>query len=169
LLGLTRQSLDSMLHRRHRRLLPLRPPAEPRRSSLMFREGDPTRTRGVQILHIEDDAVVAAVVKQTLKGEGWRVVTYADGAAALREIEGSTRYDLMIIDNQLPGVNGLELVLRARSLPHRQQVPIIMLSASDSEREARRAGASTFLRKPEDMNVLTEAIARLLARKLKQN
>src|ERR1044072_7126170 len=38
LLGLTRQSLDSMLHRRHRRLLPLRTPAEPRRRSLMFRE-----------------------------------------------------------------------------------------------------------------------------------
>jgi DNA-binding response OmpR family regulator len=74
----------------------------------------------------------------------------------------------MIIDKQLPGVDGLDLVGRARELPHRQQVPIIMLSAGDFEREARRAGASVFLRKPEDMHALAENIARLLARKPKQ-
>ncbi|MDT5295403.1 MAG: hypothetical protein QOJ76_2283 [Acidobacteriota bacterium] len=168
LLGLTRQNLDSMLHRRHRRLLPLRTPPEPRRASLMFREGDAAQTRRVQILHVEDDALVAAAVKERLMEEGWRVVTYADGGAALREIEGESLYDLMIIDNHLPGVNGLKIVSRARALPHRQQVPIIMLSAGDVEREARGAGASAFLRKPEDMHALAESIARLLARRPKQ-
>ena len=169
LLGLTRQSLDSMLHRRHRRLRPLRTPSEPRRSSLMFREDDPAREAlMVRILHVEDDTLVANVVKETLKDEGWRVSTYTDGAAALKEIEGGTHYDLMIIDNQLPGLSGLELVSRARRLPHRQQVPIIMLSATDEWREARRVGASAFLRKPEDVHALTETIARLLARRLKQ-
>ncbi|MET0625640.1 MAG: response regulator [Pyrinomonadaceae bacterium] len=169
LLGLSRQSLDSMLQRRHRRLLHLRTPLEPRRSSLMFREPDEAeRPRGVHILHVEDDVLVAAAVRETLKGEGWHVSTYADGLAALREIEGGAEYDLMIIDRQLPGADGLELVSRARELPHRQQVPVIMLSAGDFEREARRAGASVFLRKPEDMDALAETIARLLARKLKQ-
>ena len=169
LLGLTRQSLDSMLHRRHRRLLPLRTPTEPRRSSLMFREDDPAReTRLVRILHVEDDTLVADVVKEALRDEGWRVSTYTDGAAALKEIEGETHYDLMIIDNRLPGVSGLELLTRARLLPHRQQVPIVMLSATDEWREARRAGASAFLRKPEDMHALAETIARLLARRPKQ-
>jgi two-component system chemotaxis response regulator CheY len=169
LLGLTRQSLDSMLHRRHRRLRPLRTPTEPRRSSLMFREDDTAReARMVRILHVEDDTLVANVVKETLRDEGWRVSTYTDGAAALKEIEGDTHYDLMIVDNHLPGLSGLELVSRARELPHRQQVPIIMLSATDEWREARRAGASAFLRKPEDVHALTETIARLLARRLKQ-
>jgi CheY-like chemotaxis protein/tetratricopeptide (TPR) repeat protein len=169
LLGLTRQSLDSMLQRRHRRLRPLRTPSEPRRSSLMFREDDTAReARMVRILHVEDDTLVANVVKETLRDEGWRVSTYTDGSAALKEMEGGTHYDLMIIDNQLPGLSGLELVSRARRLPHRQQVPIIMLSATDEWREARRVGASAFLRKPEDVHVLTETIARLLARKPKQ-
>lgn len=168
LLGLTRQSLDSMLHRRHRRLLPSRPPTEPRRSSLMFREDDPAREgRAVRILHAEDDALVANVVRGALRGEGWRVSTYADGSAALAEIESDAHYDLMLLDNHLPGVNGLELLSRARQLAHRQQVPIIMLSASDEWREARRAGATAFLRKPEDMHALTETIARLLARRTK--
>ena len=169
MLGLTRQSLDSMLHRRHRRLLHLRTPPEPRRSSLMFREpDDPERPRGVHILHVEDDALVAAAVRETLRGEGWGVSTYTDGLAALAAIEGGTVYDLMIIDKQLPGADGLDLVCRARELPHRQQVPVIMLSAGDFEREARRAGASAFLRKPEEMHALAETIARLLARKPKQ-
>src|ERR1044071_5464830 len=169
LLGLTRQSLDAMLHRRHRRLLHLRTPSEPRRSSLMFREPhEEAPTRGVHILHAEDDALVASAVREALRGEGWRVSTYADGPSALVEIEGPEHYDLLIIDKQLPGADGLELVVRARELPHRQHVPIIVLSASDLEREARRAGASAFLRKPEGMPALAEAIARLLARKMKQ-
>src|SRR5919112_2651174 len=166
LLGLTRQSLDSMLHRRHRRLFPLRAPLETRRSSLMFREDDPAReARMVRILQVEDDTLVADVVRQTLREEGWRVSTYTGGAAALAEIEGDARYDLIIIDNHLPGLSGLELLSRARRLPHRQQVPIVMLSASDEWREARRAGASAFLRKPEDVHALTETVARLLARR----
>jgi CheY-like chemotaxis protein/tetratricopeptide (TPR) repeat protein len=169
LLGLTRQSLDSMLHRRHRRLLPFRTPPEPRRSSLMFREDDPAQEgRMVHILHAEDDTLVANVVRETLRDEGWRVSTYTDGTAALAEIEGETHYDLMIVDNQLPGVGGLELLSRARQLTHRQQVPIIMLSATDEWREARRAGATAFLRKPEDVHALTETVARLLARRLRQ-
>jgi CheY-like chemotaxis protein len=168
LLGVTRQSLDSMLRRRHRRLLHLRTPPAPRRSSLMFREPDDAeRARSVHILHVEDDALVAAAVREVLKSEGWRVSTYTDGLEALREIEGGTHYDLMIIDKQLPGADGLDLVSRARELPHRQLAPVIMLSAGDFEREARRAGASVFLRKPEDMHALAETIARLLARRAK--
>src|SRR3712207_2432845 len=89
LLGLTRQSLDSMLHRRHRRLLPLRPPTEPRRSSLMFRGDNPAQEgRAVRILHAEDDALVASGVREALRDGGWRVSTYADGAAAPAEVEG---------------------------------------------------------------------------------
>lgn len=170
LLGLTRQSLDSMLHRRHRGLLPLRTPAEPRRSSLMFREPDGApETRPVHILHAEDDALVASAVREALRGEGWRVRTCADGPSALEEIEGAKPYDLLIIDKQLPGADGLELVARARALPHRQHAPVIVLSASgEAERDARRAGASAFLRKPEDMPALAETVARLLARRPKQ-
>jgi CheY-like chemotaxis protein len=135
----------------------------------MFREpDDEATTRSVHILHAEDDALVASAVREALRGEGWRVSTYADGPSALGEIEGPEHYDLLIIDKQLPGADGLELVVRARELPHRQHVPVIVLSASDIGREARRAGASAFLRKPEDMPALAETIARLLARRPKQ-
>jgi CheY-like chemotaxis protein len=161
MLGLTRQSLDAMLHRRHRRLLPLRTPIEPRRSSLMFREGDREGARCIQILHAEDDEIVAEFIGESLGEEGWRVNTFRDGADALREVESDAHYDLMVIDHFLPGVNGIEIVSRARELEHRQQVPIIVLSAADVERDARRAGASAFLRKPDDVPLLAETVARL--------
>ena len=126
------------------------------------------QSRVVQILHAEDDALVAAAVRDLLGGEGWRVTTCADGRAALREVDGPEHYDLLIVDGQLPGADGLELIRRARGLPHRRQLPVIMLTAGDAEREARRAGASAFLRKPEDVHALAETVARLLAREPKR-
>ncbi len=167
LLGINRQSLDTMLHvGRHRALAHLRTPAEPRRSSLMFRdEVDCPDTRAVSVLHVEDDALVADGVRMTLNGEGWSVETCADGSSALDRLRGAARYDVLIFDNNLPDTDGVELIRQTRSLAHRQQTPIIVLSASDVEAQARRAGANAFLQKPDDVSHIAEAVARLLARK----
>jgi len=56
----------------------------------------------------------------------------------------------------------LELVQRARKISHRRRTPIIMLSASDCEREAWRAGVNAFLKKPEQIDELPATIVRLL-------
>lgn len=170
LLGIERQSLDAMLHKgRHKALAHLRTPVEPRRRSLMFRdEVDCPDTRAVSILHVEDDATVADAVQTALADEGWAVETCRDGAEALERLESGARYDVLIFDNQLSpgGMDGVELIRRTRALAHRQQTPIIMLSGnSDVEMLARRAGANAFLRKPADMSLIAETVARLLARK----
>jgi CheY-like chemotaxis protein/tetratricopeptide (TPR) repeat protein len=167
LLGIERSSLDAMLHRgRHKALKHLRTPAEPRKSSLMFRDEVGCHdTQAVSVLHVEDEASVAEAVRMTLDDEGWMVETCGDGAAALERLSSGARYDVLIFDNQLPGMGGIELIRRTQALAHRQQTPIIMLSASDVELQARRAGAKAFLRKPDDMPVLAETVARLLARK----
>lgn len=169
LLGIERQSLDAMLRRgRHRALARLRTPVEPRRRSLMFRdEVDCPDTSAVSVLHAGDDSFVAGAVNMTLSGEGWSVETCGDGAAALERLQSGARYDVLIFDNRLPDTGGLELIRRARSLAHRQQTPIIMLSADELEIQARRAGANAFLRKPEDVSAIGETVARLLARKSK--
>jgi CheY-like chemotaxis protein len=85
-----------------------------------------------------------------------------NGATALENLKGDTPYDLIIVDNDLPGLSGLELVLRARSMALRRNTPIIMLSADDCEKEAWRAGANAFLRKPEAVDRLSSTITRLL-------
>jgi CheY-like chemotaxis protein len=71
-------------------------------------------------------------------------------------------YDLVLVDNELPGLSGLELVQRARRMTHRRRTPIVMLSGTDCETEAWRAGVDAFLRKPDDIDQVASTIARLL-------
>ncbi len=114
------------------------------------------------ILHAEDHKVVADAVAETLELEGWRVVTCCDGAVAVRRLASDARYDLLLFDNHLPNVNGLELVKYARGLAHHRQTPIVMLSASECSRDAQLAGANVFLRKPQDIAKIVPTIRQLL-------
>lgn len=159
-------SLINRLNYRHQELLAARTPIEPRKQSLIF--VNDTETRPLSILHVEDNKLIADAVKDTLEMEGWRVESFREGTAALQMISGDEHYDVLIFDDGLPDTDGLELIRQTRLLPHRQQTPIIMFSASEVEKEARRAGANAFLRKPVDANVIAETVARLLARKPKQ-
>jgi two-component system chemotaxis response regulator CheY len=115
------------------------------------------------ILYVEDHEVVAAAVRDALEAQGWRVVSCLDGAAALMRLASGARYDLLITDNHLPHVNGLEVVRYARSLKSRAELPIIMFSATDCAAAAEQAGVDVFLRKPEDVGRLIPAIRELFA------
>ncbi|MDQ1523705.1 MAG: two-component system, OmpR family, alkaline phosphatase synthesis response regulator PhoP [Pyrinomonadaceae bacterium] len=174
-------SLVSLLKNRHKHLLHARTPIVPRRRSIIrpataattpapyhgARQQRPAEkaARPALILHVEDNRAVAVAVRDTLEEQGWAVRHCADGAQARREIASDAHYDLILLDNELPGANGVELVRRARSLPRRRQTPIIMFAASDCEADARRAGADAFLHKPKDIALLVETVARLLADK----
>jgi CheY-like chemotaxis protein len=161
-------SLNKKLRHKYPELLRQRTPAKERKQSLMFiNEGD-KETRTLTILHVEDDEVIASTVRELLELEGWNVEMCGEADAALKILESSAHYEILIFDNKLPGLDGVELIRRVRRIPHRRQTPIIMLSASDIQAEARLAGANTFLRKPDDMTVIAETIARLRARRSKQ-
>ena len=103
------------------------------------------------------------MIQDTLTQRGWDVVVREDGGSALAEIEGAEAYDLIITDYELPGVNGVALTRAARATRHRRRTPIIMFTASPVEREAREAGVDSFLRKPDDVGRLVEAIRGQLA------
>ncbi|HEY9405708.1 MAG TPA: response regulator [Pyrinomonadaceae bacterium] len=115
------------------------------------------------ILLVEDHKIVAQAVQETLEAEGWRVSLCGDGGVALLRLASETRYSLLLLDNNLPSVSGIELVRYARTLPHRREMPIIMFSASECGGEARRAGVDEFLRKPQDTGKIVETVARLLS------
>jgi DNA-binding response OmpR family regulator len=80
-------------------------------------------------------------------------------------LKSRTRYDLLIVDNDIPGLSGLELVLRVRSMAHRRNIPIIMLSGNECEKEAWRAGVDDFLRKTDAVNELVSRITRVLEKR----
>jgi CheY-like chemotaxis protein len=162
-------TLAAMLDKegRHKDLAYLRTPPETRRQSIInprSRRRSRTKARTINILCVEDYQAVAEAVKETLEELSWKVELCADGTEAMRKIESKARYHLLILDNQLPGKDGLELARRARQLPHRRRTPIIMLSASDVERDALNAGVSAFLRKPQDIGRLSATVMRLLTK-----
>src|SRR5438270_6873643 len=111
------------------------------------------------ILYAEDHTTIRLAVKETLERDGFYVEACADGWTAMARLESSESYALLLFDNELPGVNGLELARRARSLAHRRSTPVVIVSASEVEAEALSAGADVFLRKPQDMGRLAVEVA----------
>jgi two-component system chemotaxis response regulator CheY len=166
------QSLVHLINERHKDLLETRSPIRKRRSHFtsgpkafkkrVTKSGSAPTATQVSILHVEDNKTVARLIADTLATEEIEVDSCATGTAALKILTSGARYDLIIVDNNLPGLSGLELVRRARSMARWRGKPIIMLSGDDCEKEAWRARVSAFLRKPEDIDKVSSTVARLL-------
>ena len=120
--------------------------------------------REFSILYAEGAAAVAEAVRETLEASGWRVEVCARGDEALRRLKGGAHFDLLILDYALQGLDGVELARHARRLPRAARTPIIMFTACEVEREARRAGVDAYLRKPRGVYSLAGTAARLLTR-----
>ncbi|HJR07280.1 MAG TPA: response regulator [Pyrinomonadaceae bacterium] len=116
----------------------------------------------IRILYVEDYDLVLFTVKQLLELEGWRVDICRDGTAARKKLEGEDHYDLIILDAQLPGESGLELVQQARQLAHRRRTPVIMFTGSLRQEDAIAAGADAFLNKPTGLKDLIATCNALL-------
>lgn len=114
------------------------------------------------ILYVENNLMLAQLVGDLLDLGGWHVWRVPDGTTAQTFLRGEQRYALLLVDNELRDTTGLEVVKFARSLPHRESLPIMLFSIEDCEREAKEAGANEFLRKPHDLFLLVETIRRLI-------
>jgi CheY-like chemotaxis protein len=111
---------------------------------------------------VGDDQQIAKLVDAVLGAEEWRVELCSEGYGALEKLTGNDQYDLLVVDNDLPGLSGLELVQRAGKITHRRRTPIVLLSGSDCETDAWAAGVDAFLWKPEQISKLPATINRLL-------
>jgi CheY-like chemotaxis protein len=124
--------------------------------------GSDDKVQTIKLLHVEGDPTIAELVQDLASQEAWEVKHCVDGNAGLRELTSVAHYDLVLVDNDLPGLTGLELIGHLRRMVHRRYLPIIMMSGTIDERTAREAGADAFLRKPEDIGLLAQTIDRLL-------
>ncbi len=112
---------------------------------------------------IDDQAVMRDSVADTLKRADHSVATFADPAQALTAIK-QTRFDLIITDLKMPGMNGLSLIRAVREA--RCEVPIIVMTAYGTVPaavEAMRLGAFDFVQKPFEAESLTLQVARALS------
>ncbi|HEX7723366.1 MAG TPA: response regulator [Pyrinomonadaceae bacterium] len=165
------QSLISLLNSRHKDLLKTRSTVRKRRRHILRPHGSrkavakravPVKKSEISILHVEDHDLVARTIGDIIAAENWHVDLCSDSDTALLKLTGNDRYDVLIFDNNLPGISGLELVARARKITHRRRTPIIVLSAEDCEQAAWRSGANAFLRKTQAMDQLATTIRRLV-------
>jgi CheY-like chemotaxis protein/two-component sensor histidine kinase len=121
---------------------------------------------GPMILAVEDNPVGMTVLRHILQRRGMKVDCASSGYEAL-EAATRRRYDLILMDLQMPGMNGLEASLEIRKLPGYDTVPILALTANcaDQVREQCRAhGMQAFLSKPVDANELWSTVSEYLKR-----
>jgi two-component system OmpR family response regulator len=125
----------------------------------------------MRILIVEDAVKLAQSLKKGLEAEGYAVDLLYDGAAARKRLAAArddadgSRYDLLLLDVMLPGVDGFTLCreLRARGLA----IPVLMLTARDSTADkvtGLDGGADDYLVKPFDFDELLARIRTLLRR-----
>ncbi len=114
------------------------------------------------LLVVDDDERILATLARNLTLEGYSVVTATSGAQALGLLQD---IDLIVLDINLPGVDGLEVCRRIR---YSSEVPILMLTARDQigdRVEGLDAGADDYLVKPFAVEELIARIRALLRRK----
>jgi DNA-binding response OmpR family regulator len=121
-------------------------------------------TNGLRVLVVDDEPSILEFVELGLRYEGFEVELASDGPAALAA-SAARRPDLIVLDLNLPGMDGLEVCRRLRQA---SDVPIIMLTARgdvDDRVEGLEAGADDYLPKPFRFKELLARIRAVLRRK----
>jgi CheY-like chemotaxis protein len=130
------------------------------RNTGKFRAIKLDQTNQPTILLVEDTPEVTMMLRDYLELAGYKVVTAEDGGAALTQAR-LVRPDLILMDIQLPGVDGLEATRKLRSDPDFRYTPIIALTAlampSDRER-CLAAGMDEYISKPVSLKALVKII-----------
>ena len=119
-----------------------------------------------RLLVVDDDPGLLLAVSDTLRSEGYDVVTARRGADALVRVAESLP-DLIISDIRMPGMDGYQLVRNLRSNARTRLVPIIFLTAKDETADrvqGFRTGVDAYLTKPFEPEELAAVVSAILTR-----
>jgi signal transduction histidine kinase/ActR/RegA family two-component response regulator len=117
-----------------------------------------------RVLLVDDHETTLQVMEKFLQKVGLRVTSASNGEDAIKEITRNSRYDMIIMDVQMPGLSGIETTKIIRLYEDEnqiQRVPIISLSANTSDKnieECILAGMDDFIEKPADFNKVHQVI-----------
>ena len=112
---------------------------------------------------VDDDRNILTSVSIALEAEGYRIMTYTDGASALDGLKQNPP-DLAIFDIKMPRMDGMELLRRLRQ---KSDLPVIFLTSKDEEIDelfGLKMGADDFIRKPFSQRLLVERVKAILRR-----
>ena len=136
---------------------------EPAQSEPVIGEG---KGQGACVLLVEDEEQLRRVMKDLLQREGYTVAEARDGIQALDEVDRHAP-DVIILDLNLPGLDGYGVLAQLRSRPATREIPVMVLTAKgDEDNEVRvfELGAVDFVTKPFRARALTARLEAVLSR-----
>jgi PAS domain S-box-containing protein len=145
--------------------VPPGPPGEPAQTAAAARQALQRAHAGAAVLVAEDDAVSREICAELLRLAGLEVTLAVDGEEAVA-LAGRQRFGLILMDMQMPRLDGLGATARLRASGPNRETPVMALTANAFDEDRRRclaAGMDAFLSKPVDAAALYTTAARLLA------
>lgn len=113
------------------------------------------------ILIVDDDHVTVRLLQTLLELDGFQVHCASRGCEVPAAI-ANTRPDLLLVDYRLIDTDGLQVIRGLRAAQETAALPIVMVSGMNVEQEAKEAGATAFLIKPFEPDVLASLFTRLI-------
>ena len=114
----------------------------------------------VRILYIEDNHENRLLVRRILEAEGYSMLEATDGPTGL-EVAAQMQPDLILLDINLPEIDGYDLARRFRNTPGLQQVPILAITANVMKGDRERtlnSGCDGYIQKPIDVDRLPQLV-----------
>lgn len=129
-----------------------------------MREADDRPRPTAQVLVVDDDDEMRALLRRTLEADGYQVTERDRGTHVVETLRGAP-FDLIILDKEMPGLGGLDLLpILRREFP---AVPVVFVTAFGGRQvaaSALRLGAASYLEKPFKLAQLRDAINGLISR-----
>ena len=116
------------------------------------------------ILYVEDNSDAITFFSRVVNKLGdYHFITREDGSSALELLEQKKDFqpEMILLDINLPGMNGFEILQQLRSKEEYKHVPVIMFTSSDDQADVKRSyeyGANAYLVKPDSLNSLKEVL-----------
>jgi len=124
------------------------------------------QARRPSVMVVDDSLTVRRVTQRLLEREGYRVMLAKDGVEALELFEGGAP-DLMLVDIEMPRMDGFDLTRQLRASEATREIPIIMITSRTADKHRNVAlglGVNAYFGKPYQENLLLAAIEELLHR-----
>jgi CheY-like chemotaxis protein len=112
-----------------------------------------------RVLLVEDWDGTREALRDILEHEGYVVDVAANGRQALADLDSNPLPDLILLDLEMPVMNGWDVVGHLHATPGLADVPVVLLSGVETiDQEAEQLGADGYLRKPVDVEVLLQVV-----------
>ncbi|HEX2029342.1 MAG TPA: response regulator [Nitriliruptorales bacterium] len=120
-----------------------------------------------RVLVVDDDELTLQILRTILDLEEFDVTTVPDGERALQLLAGDARFDAVVLDVMMPGIDGFEVCQRIRHDPRTAGLPVVLLTARDLDEDRARGeqvGCDAYLTKPFSPLQLIDELGDLVAR-----